>query len=153
MRVRDDVDTEWLDGLIGYQLRCATRAMSTDYAWHAGPDRLRPVQVHLIGMIADNPGISAAALGSLLGVVRANMVTLVGDLVERGLVERRASDGDRRVVELHLTPAGDEAAALGRKVIGEHEERMTARLSAADRRRLLDLLRRLVARSAETTPP
>lgn len=141
--VSDDVDTTWLDSLIGYQMRRAGASMGADYAWFAGPDRLRPSQLTALGIIADNPGVHASTVGSLLRVARANMVQLVSVLVERGLVERRSSPSDKRVVELHLTDAGVAAAAAAKTFMAEHEARMTAHLTERQRVQLHDLLRRV----------
>jgi DNA-binding MarR family transcriptional regulator len=136
----DEIDTAWLDSLTGYQLRRASHAMATDYAWFAGPDRLRPAQTTALGVIADNPGIHASTIGSLLRIARANMVQMVNVLVERDLVERRVSPTDRRVIELHLTETGVAAAAAAKAFMTEHEDRMLSILTDKQRRQLHDLL-------------
>ena len=51
-------------------------------------------------------------LGRALGIKRANLVPLLASLQARGLVGRRAVDGDRRAAALHLAPDG---AALLRR--------------------------------------
>lgn len=139
----EQIDTTWLDGLIGYQLRRASHAMASDYAWFAGPDRLRPAQVSALGLIADNPGVHASTIGSLLRIARANMVQMVNLLVERGLVERRESATDRRVVELHLTPKGAEVTAAAKQFMADHEDRMTSIFTDKQRKQFLDMLVRL----------
>lgn len=141
--VSEDVDTGWLDSLIGYQMRRATASMGADYAWFAGPDRLRPTQTITLGIIADNPGVHASTVGTLLRVARANMVQIVNALVEHGLVERRNSPADKRVVELHLTPAGEEEAQRAKAFMADHEARMTSHLTDRQRAQLHDLLRRV----------
>jgi DNA-binding MarR family transcriptional regulator len=137
------IDTTWLEGLVGYQLRRASYAMASDYAWFAGPDRLRSSQLTTIVLIADNPGIHASTIGNLLRIARANMVQMINVLVGRGLVERRSSHDDKRVVELHLTEAGFEVAAAAKVFYREHEDRMLSVLSDRQRNQFLSMLRKI----------
>lgn len=148
-----DFDTEWLQGLLGFQLKRAVASMGDDYAWFAGPDRLRQSQVMMLGIISDNPGAHASTIGAELRIARANMVQLVGDLVERGLVERRSSPNDRRIVELYLTDAGSKAAAAGKRFLAEHEERMLSVLGERQRRQLHSMLRRLADHDTVSDAP
>lgn len=149
----DDFDTAWLGGLLGFQLRRASAAMADDYAWFAGPDRLRQSQMLMLGLIADNPGAHASTIGAELRIARANMVQLVGELVDRGLVERRNSPTDRRIVELHLTDAGIEAAAAGKRFLAEHEARMLSVFGERQRQQLHSLLRRLADHDTVSDAP
>jgi DNA-binding MarR family transcriptional regulator len=151
--VSDDLDTEWLEGLLGYQLRRASYTMADDYNWFAGPDRLRQTQTMMLGLIADNPGAHSSTIGNQLRIARANMVQLVGELVERGLVERRNSPTDRRVVELYLTDAGAKAAATGKQFMAEHEERMLAVFGERQREQLHSWLGRLADHDTVSDAP
>lgn len=149
----DDFDTDWLEGLLGYQLRRASSTMSDDYNWFAGPDRLRQSQMMMLGLIADNPGAHASTIGAQLRIARANMVQLVGELVERGLVERRSSPTDKRVVELYLTDAGVAAAAAGRAFLAEHEARMLSIFGERQTQQLHSMLRRLADHDTVSDAP
>lgn len=62
-------------------------------------------------MIRKNSRLRQAALGKALDIKRANVVTLLDELRERGLVERRPATGDRRSYELHLTARGSQLTA------------------------------------------
>ncbi len=76
------------------------------------------------------------------------MVALVDELEQRGLVERRA--GPRRPPRPRPLPdrGGRKTLARGRKIASEHEEELTRGLEAADRRRLLELLQKMVDQQA-----
>lgn len=76
------------------------------------------------------------------------MVALVDELEERGMVERRPDPDDRRVRALYLTKKGRQTLTRGRKIAKQHEEEMTRGLGAADRKRLLDLLQKMVDEQA-----
>jgi len=83
-------------------------------------------------------------------VCDASNVTGIADRLEsRGLIERRAGSGDRRVKMLALTPAG---AEVRERVIEAMTEPPTeiAALSPADQRALRDILRRAVAGSSSS---
>jgi DNA-binding MarR family transcriptional regulator len=77
-------------------------------------------------------------------------VAFVDDLEERGLVERRRNPTDRRQHALYLTPAGEELmrelAVVGR----QHEQQITAGLTAEQRATLMELLSAVVARQGLT---
>ena len=60
-------------------------------------------------LIEVRPGIRAAELCRVLGIKSANMVELIAELEERGLVERDEHAGDKRVQVLRLTRAAREA--------------------------------------------
>ena len=147
------IDTTWLDGLVGYQLRRASAAMASDYAWFAGPDRLRSAQLTTVVLIADNPGIHASTIGNLLRIARANMVQMVNVLVERGLIERRSSATDKRVVELHLTAAGIELAATAKEFLREHEDRMLSVLSERQRSQFVSMLMKIAEHDTVADAP
>ena len=72
------------------------------------------------------------------------MVALVDELEQRGFVERRPDPKDRRVRALFLTPEGRRCLARGRKIATQHEEELTRGMAAADRKRLVDLLQKIV---------
>jgi DNA-binding MarR family transcriptional regulator len=53
----------------------------------------------------------ATELAARLAVTKPTLTALIDGLVERGLVVRETSDGDRRAVRLSITPAGRAAAS------------------------------------------
>ena len=54
----------------------------------------------------------------------------------------------RRVRALYLTPKGRRALSRGREIAREHEQAVTQGLSGADRKRLVDLLQKMVDEQA-----
>lgn len=57
--------------------------------------------------IGRQPNLSVGDLLSLLGVTKQSLGRVLGALIERGLVEQRTGETDRRQRLLRLTPAGD----------------------------------------------
>lgn len=69
-------------------------------------------QAELVRTVRRNPGISVAEAAAELGLVANTVSTLVGQLTERGLIERTPDESDRRVARLTLTePAREQVEA------------------------------------------
>jgi long-chain acyl-CoA synthetase len=65
---------------------------------------------------------ASSSLAAKLAVSRPSVTAVVEGLVERGLVDRRHSDEDRRRVSVNLTESG-------RRVLAEADEAVSARLA------------------------
>lgn len=89
--------------------------------------------------------LSQQQLAGELDVNRTVMVKLIDGLEARGLVERMRNPGDRRAYLLHPTRAGRETLAELLPRMARAEAELTDRLSAAERERLNELLRALIA--------
>jgi DNA-binding MarR family transcriptional regulator len=101
-------------------------------------------QAHALRLIDPDHPLPMSALAELL-VCDASNVTGIADRLEaRGLIERRAAGGDRRVKVLALTPAGTETRARVYELMSEPPAAITA-LSEHDQRTLRNILRRAVA--------
>jgi DNA-binding MarR family transcriptional regulator len=126
-----------LPELLGYRLRLAQQAVFRDFA--ASVQGLSPGRVGLLILIDANPGVTQSRLAEAVRRDRSTMVGVLDQLEDRGLVERRQG-ADRRTNGLWLTRAGRALLAQALRAIARHERRIAARLTAADRRRLLQLL-------------
>lgn len=140
---REGVSAHHLSGLVGYHIRRASNAMVADFAEQLQDFGIRPTQFAMLSILAENPGINQGMLGRTLAVQRANMVPLVSELMDRGLVERRDVPGDKRAFALHLTEDGDLMFDRCRKRIAAHERRMLSRLDEIERGWLIRLLARI----------
>jgi DNA-binding MarR family transcriptional regulator len=142
--VASTADTSLFSGFIGYRLRLATNAMTSDLRATLEGTSLRPVLFAMLAVVARNPGIIQTALGNSLGVQRANLVPLLNELAERDLIERRPAPNDKRAYALFLTASGERILEEALDRIHEHEERLVARLTARER----ETLKRLLAKIA-----
>ena len=129
-----------LPELLGYRLRLAQQAAFRDFA--ASVQGLSPGRVGLLIYIDVNPGVTQSRLAEAAERDRSTMVGVLDQLESRGLIERRRGE-DRRTNGLWLTRAGRTLLARARRGIARHEKRIAARLSAAERRQLLELLGRI----------
>ncbi|SRR6266487_1068706 len=107
------------------------------------PLGIEPRQFGVLSRLAANEGKSQQAIGELIGLNPTRMVFLVDELERLGLVERRRNPADRRSNALHLTDAGRAVLDRVRRSGDDPSERLGASLSAAERRQLTGLLRRL----------
>lgn len=145
----DDVDSAVdlgvLGSFAGYHLRRAAVVFAASFTDSMQTTKIRQVQFGILSVVAANPGMNQGTVGRTLGIQRANMVTLINEMVDRDLIARNGSIGDRRVVSLSLTPAGEAALADCLAPIAAHEEVMLANLDANERAQLIDLLDRITA--------
>ena len=140
----EEVRTGGTTGLIGYRLRRAQLAVFQRFLSVFDELKLRPAEYSVLVLIGDNPGRKQTQIAEALGIKRANFVTLAHGLEERGLIERRASTGDKRANALHLTPSGAAFLAHARSFHEAMEAELIGRLGGpAKRDQLLDLLARL----------
>ncbi len=140
----DDLQTETATGAMGYRLRRAQLNVFQKFLSVFDALKLRPAEYSVLVMIGDNPGRKQTEIAEVLGIKRANFVTLVHGLEERGLVERVPSLADKRANALHLTADGVAFLAHARSMHDALEAELVARLGGAEARdQLLALLSRL----------
>ena len=129
-----------LPGLLGYRLRLAQRAVFSDFARSVAA--LSPGRVGILLLLEANAGITQSRLATAVGLDRSTMVGVVDALEERRLVQRRRGE-DRRTNGLWLTRAGRALVARLKRRIAAHEQRVSARLTSAERAQLIALLEKL----------
>ena len=144
----DEANVGSLDDLVGYHLRRASSVFANDFSRTLGETGIRQVLFGILSIIAANPEINQGNVGRALGIQRANMVSLVNELVDRGLVRRETAADDRRAFALTLTPAGEVMVETCLERIRGHERRLLSDMTAQERVTLVDLLSRIVAKEA-----
>jgi DNA-binding MarR family transcriptional regulator len=139
----DEVDTRFLETLVGYNARRAALAAIGSFMAHMGEYDLRPVDFSVASLILHNPGITSRQLCSTLGVLPPNLVGLVNSLAKRGLITRRPHPNDGRASGLHATPKGAELIRAAESTVAALETEVSSRLTAAERRTLIRLLKKI----------
>ncbi|MDO8768697.1 MAG: MarR family transcriptional regulator [Burkholderiaceae bacterium] len=136
------VPAELLKDSLGYAIkRTQVRCIEALYA--VLPPDLSPTRMSALSTIGANPGISQSALGEVLHIAPPSVVKVV-DILERiGLVERRAAKTDRRIYALVLTDAGEDELKRCRTLVASYERDISSKLSATERRQLIELLSRV----------
>lgn len=104
----------------------------------------------VLGVLAEKNAYSQQDLVERLGINRTVMVKLIDRLEDAGCVVRSRNPTDRRSYVLSLTPQGRQAMTDMGPAISHGDDRLTAPLSAQERRRLPELLRPLLPGLDET---
>jgi DNA-binding MarR family transcriptional regulator len=116
----------------------------------SAPGGLRPRHLHALGILSERGPLSQQILGEVLSLDPSNVVGLLNELEERGLITRRRDPSDRRRHIVELSTAGEEALTVAYVRVGLAEDSLLAALSAEERATLYDLLVR--AAGAESPP-
>lgn len=95
--------------------------------------------------LADGP--SQQEIGRQMELDPSGLIATIDELEERGWLERRQSERDRRRNALHLTAAGKEKLGQGRAAARKRAEELTAPLSTRERDTLLRLLLKLMGQA------
>ena len=133
---------EW----VGYDLRRPSGAFAADFTAAVEGTWMRQVLIGILAVVSGSPGINQGAVGRVLGIKRANMVSLINELVDAGLLDREVDPGDRRAFSLNINDAGRVMLADCLVRIEVHEKKMLAGFTEAERATLLDLLGRIERR-------
>jgi DNA-binding MarR family transcriptional regulator len=125
--------------------------LAEDFVYRLEPFELEPRAYAVLKALSEDDGRSQRELSTRLGIHRNVMVTVIDKLESQGLVTRMPHPGDRRAFAVTLTekargllPALD---AQGRA----QEDEITATLTAAERKQVLQYLQRMSA-AAGLTP-
>ncbi|MFZ3033331.1 MAG: MarR family transcriptional regulator [Parvibaculum sp.] len=81
--------------------------------------------VHFVGR---NPGITVAELLDILRITKQSLARVLRQLIERGFVEQKTGEKDRRQRRLYLTENGEE---LLRRLVAPQRARVAKALEAA----------------------
>lgn len=141
----DDDSTEselsFAESLLGYNLRRAYAAQLQRFQAYFSEVDVRPVQFTLLGHLYHNPGASQARVGRTLDIQRANLVTLLDELEQRGLLLREQAQDDKRSRVLNLTPRGKVLTKQLLEINARAEHDLDEIMGEDNRLRLIELLR------------
>jgi MarR family transcriptional regulator, lower aerobic nicotinate degradation pathway regulator len=115
--------------------------------WHEAfePTGLQPQHHAVLSLLDEGTCTAQWMIADRLDYDRSQIVGLLDDLEERGLVLRKRDPADRRRHLVTLTAEGRQTLAELRAISKQVEKEFLAPLDAEDRRTLHDLLFRLAA--------
>jgi MarR family transcriptional regulator, lower aerobic nicotinate degradation pathway regulator len=96
----------------------------------------------LLNVLGTREGAIQQELGAAMGIDPSTMVSLVDQLEAAGLAKRRPRPTDRRAREVAITPKGRRVLEQARDLAMQVEGEVLGGLNGAERRQLLELLRR-----------
>ncbi|HUK93864.1 MAG TPA: MarR family transcriptional regulator [Gaiellaceae bacterium] len=104
---------------------------------------LHPYHHAVLAVLDEGSRETQGAIADALGYDRGQLVGLLDELEERGLVERQRDPGDRRRHLVRMTPAGKRALAKLRALARSLDDDFLGELGEAERAQLHGLLLRL----------
>lgn len=107
---------------------------------------LTPVQFAALDAIATSPATDQARVAEMIAYDRATIGGVIERLEQKGWIRRVVSERDRRARSLSLSPEGERVLAALRPIVKGLQDEILAPLNAADRARLLKLVRQAVGR-------
>jgi DNA-binding MarR family transcriptional regulator len=105
---------------------------------------ITPVQYGLLTTLSVNPNLDQNSLARELGIDRTNVADVLNRLARRGLVERRRSAKDARMVLARLTRAGDRLTRKMYRPMQRAQKRLLSPLLPQERTALMITLIRLI---------
>ena len=117
--------------------------VQNDLADIAGEHDLSLIQTRLLGVLRDREP-TMNELGRHLGLDKSSITGLVSRAQRRGLVTRKVSAIDRRVVQVSITDAGRGLVAAVADRFAERIENLLADLADTDRQELSRLATQIV---------
>jgi len=139
----EEVDTSFLETLLGYNARRAALAVIDVFVQRMEPYELKPVDFSVLSLVRHNPGITSRQLCTALGILPPNLVGMVNQLEKRELIERMPHPRDGRAMGLHLTTKGEKLMREAEKTAAELEADFASRLTASELRTLIGLLQKI----------
>lgn len=103
---------------------------------------LTAVQYAALSAIAASPGIDQATLAGSIAYDRVTIGGVVDRLVQKGLIDRRTNERDRRARVLHITPEGETVLREIEPVVAGVQRDILVGLSETERATLIALMRK-----------
>ena len=139
----EGIDTQVIEAFLGYSARRASLLILANFVRRLAPLALRPVDFTVLALAGSNPGITSSQLCQLLDIQSPNLVVLVKQLQDRGLIDRRPHPTDGRAMGLHLTTTGRRLVDEATTMAHEADDEASGNLSASERQTLARLLRKV----------
>ena len=117
---------------------------------------LAVAQLELLSALAEQPGARPGQLARQLHMRPNTVTTIVNALTAQGMISRATPEGDRRAIELTITPAGQQAVLTWQATNAAVLHLAVSTLPASQRRTLaaavpaLDALAKAVDRLADS---
>lgn len=141
-----DIDTTYLETLLGYNARRTALAVITVFLRRMEPFGMRPVDFSVLSVVAHNPGVTSRQICAALDILPPNLVGMIKSLHKRGLIVRKPHPTDRRAQGLHLSAAGQRLYREAQATATALEQDVANRLSADELQTLISLLRKVYRR-------
>jgi DNA-binding MarR family transcriptional regulator len=139
---------------IGFWMRLVSNHVSYAFARKLETSGVTVAEwVVLREMYGGDDTTSPSVVAKLTGLTRGAVSKLISRLLEKSLVTRKESSGDRRYQDIELTPAAVAMVPKLAKLADENDWEFFGVLSNSERKILTDLLRKTAALHKLTKAP
>ncbi len=138
-----------LESLPGHHFRRLHQIAVAIFLQETEPTGLTPVQYAVLQSAFNTPSVDQRTLAATIGQDTSTIGGVVDRLEARGLLQRNASPGDRRVRLLTLTEAGQELLVRAIPGMRRAQERMLQPLPERERAEFMRMLQVLVKANNE----
>ncbi len=125
---------------VGFTLSQLGLETARQFGRITGQFDIEPRHFAVMSAVRLAPDQSQQGIGDGLGIPASTMVTIVDQLEDKGLIERRHLTSDRRTRALHLTAKGESLHDAALEAAKAQEARICAELEPHEREQLLELL-------------
>ena len=123
----------------------AIRRARGRFAREAAGGELTLPQYQLVAALREKPQRPVGELAEAAGIAPPTATRMLDGLERAGIIRRKPSSEDRRVVTVQLTPKGSRVLARKRKRVEERRRALYDSLTPAEREQAESLLHRLAA--------
>lgn len=120
--------------------RLKTAAIKAANPYYLDAVNLRVRELRVLRLLQESPGVTASELRHKLVLDKTLMSKNITQLERQGLIQRTPDPQDTRLHRLSLTKEGERVCKKSNQIGTTLEEEMFARLTAAEWRRLQQLL-------------
>ena len=128
----------------GYLVRRLHQIHSALFAAECADFDITPVQYGLLTTLARMPDADQNSLAQEVGLDRTNVADVLVRLANRGLIRRRRSRQDQRMMLSRLTPAGERLTTAMYDAMSRAQQRLLAPLEVGESEAFIATLLRLV---------
>lgn len=138
-----EVDLGLLTDLTGFSVKLVWILGHGLLSREFGDSGITPHRYSMLEVIGRNPGLQQTQLAAALALTPPATSLAVDFWEDRGCVERRTIEGDRRSFGIYLTPQGEKELARLRQLVRKADTALTAGLTEAETGELRRLLRKI----------
>ncbi len=121
-----------LGRFVGYHLKRAQHILMGDLNATLRPFELRMLSYSTLSIIVNNPDVRASQISDVLAIERSNLVVILNELEEFGLIRRHQVPADRRAYALAPTSKGEALYGEATAAVEAHESRIFASATEAE---------------------
>lgn len=120
-----------LSAFLPYQLAVAAARVSRDFAdRYRAEFGLSTAEWRVLAHLAHSAAVSVREIHARVDMDKSKVSRAAARLQSAGLIEKREHPDDRRLLEMHLTPAGQALMARIRPIADQFQADLIARLAA-----------------------